>query len=511
MAQNIGTLVTSAIRPNDSNDPIASAFASEIKGGIHSVTTISDRNNIIVERRDWGMLCYVADEDKTYQLKYNYVSTDITNNNNWVEFSGSGGIGNSEWLDSVLSIEFEPPATYSTNDRYLAGTSQNDSLLGNWSGFTPGSILEWNSIDWIPTEPTNGTSVRVDNEDNAIYRYEGTFPTGQWNEEKLGQVRSIDATSSDAETYTAETSPSFDNYVRDMVFLTKFDTVNAGATVSININSMGFVDIKKPSSSGLIDLVTGDIVPDITYSLVYNGSVFELVKHYTGGDNALNIKYYIESGEHVVIPPFHQYWVYGNLTLDGEITNYGQIIIANGNLINSGNLYNDNGELYFIEFEAGIGPLEPTLSAGLGITISNSEVSVNTSTQSGLTFSQDDELVINTDSETIKINQGNQLYVSGNSIYEWNYSDVTLGSEQPTGVTISNTPLNYSTVKVMVNGQVQVLGGTSSYTTSDCYFFDGSVVKDIDNINVGDELYWNGGVASYDLSPDDKILFIYEI
>ena len=73
MAQNIGTLVTSAIRPNDSNDPIASAFASEIKGGIHSVTTISDRNNIIVERRDWGMLCYVADEDKTYQLKYNYV------------------------------------------------------------------------------------------------------------------------------------------------------------------------------------------------------------------------------------------------------------------------------------------------------------------------------------------------------------------------------------------------------------------------------------------------------
>jgi hypothetical protein len=33
MAINVGTLVSSAIRPNDSLDPIASAFASEIKGG----------------------------------------------------------------------------------------------------------------------------------------------------------------------------------------------------------------------------------------------------------------------------------------------------------------------------------------------------------------------------------------------------------------------------------------------------------------------------------------------
>lgn len=359
MAQNIGTLVTAAIRPNDSNDPIASAFASEVKGGLHLATSIIDRDNIIDERRDWGMMCYVTNEDKTYQLRYNYVSTDINNNNNWVEFSGSAG-GSSEWIDSVLSIEFQPPATYSIGDRYLAGTSQNDSLLGDWSSFNPGVVLEWNSVSWETTTPTDGMSVRVDDEDNAIYRYEGSFPTGEWDKEKLGQIRSIDATSSDAETYIAETSPKFDNYVRDMMFLTKFDTVNAGATASININSMGFVDIKKPSSSGLIDLVSGDIIPDITYSLVYNGSVFELIKHYTG-DNALNIRYYIQTDEHVVVPPYHQYWVYGNLTIDGEMTNYGQVVIANGNLINSNNFYN-YGDLYFIQFDSGTGPAGSPLS-----------------------------------------------------------------------------------------------------------------------------------------------------
>ena len=58
MAQNIGTLVTAAIRPNDSLDLIASAFAKEIKGGLHSVTASSDRNAIFEARREWGMLCH---------------------------------------------------------------------------------------------------------------------------------------------------------------------------------------------------------------------------------------------------------------------------------------------------------------------------------------------------------------------------------------------------------------------------------------------------------------------
>jgi hypothetical protein len=84
MAQNVGTLVTAAIRPNDSNDPIASAFAYEIKGGLHTHTSTSERDAIIFERREWGMMCYVTNENKTYQLKYNYVDDDIMNNSNWV-------------------------------------------------------------------------------------------------------------------------------------------------------------------------------------------------------------------------------------------------------------------------------------------------------------------------------------------------------------------------------------------------------------------------------------------
>ena len=51
MAQNTGTLITAAIRPNDSLDLIASAFANEIKGGLHSASASSDRNSIFEDRR----------------------------------------------------------------------------------------------------------------------------------------------------------------------------------------------------------------------------------------------------------------------------------------------------------------------------------------------------------------------------------------------------------------------------------------------------------------------------
>lgn len=149
------------------------------------------------------------------------------------------------------------------------------------------------------------------------------------------------------------------------------------------------------------------------------------------------------------------------------------------------------------------------LTAGDGLTISNGIISI--SVDSGLTFSENSELIVNIDNQSIKINSENKIYVSGNSVYEWNYSFNTSGDDQPTGFTISNTPLNYSTVEVMINGQVQILGGINNYTNSDCYFYSGSAVRDIDDIVIGDELYWNGLVTGYNLSTDDKILLIYEI
>jgi hypothetical protein len=361
---NTGVLVSAAIRPNNSLDPIASAFASEIKGGLHTAALISDRDAIIFERREWGMMCYVELEDLTYQLRYNYSSTNIMDNNNWVIFSGSGG-GGGEWIDSVLSVEYNEPAPPNNGDRYLVGLAPGDSITGtNWSLLQPGIVVEWNSVtnNWTQTTPTDGMSVRVNNEDNSIYRYEGNFPTGIWGKENLNQVRYINATSLDSgSTYQAQSLPLFDDYYENIVILVQFSTENSLGTASLNINSIGDINISKASSNGLINLTTNDINTDIVYTLLFDGTEFQLTK--PSNEDLFNVKYYVEPSDYIVVPPNHQYWVYGDLTIDGgSILNQGQVIIANGNLnlINSGNIQNvgtsPNGQLIFANFAGGITP-----------------------------------------------------------------------------------------------------------------------------------------------------------
>jgi len=344
MSQNIGTLITSAIRPNDTLDPIASAYANEIKGGLHGYATLLERNNLIAERREWGMLVVVyADisnsNNKTYQLQYGYADADILNNSNWVEYTGNSTSVFNEWQNSVISILLVEPTSPNDGDRYLVGTNISDVITGiNWSLETPaGFITQYNSsiLKWEFIYPTNGTTLRVDDQDNSVYKYEGEYPTGEWFKERFNQVYSVNFTGNGL-SYTTTTTPI--TYEKDIIFLSKFDTMNSGS-ITININGLGIVNVKKPSNNGLVDLLPNDIQPDNIYSLVYDGTYFQFTKTYS--NDAYNIKYYVEPTDFIVVPPFCQYWVYGDLTVDGTILNYGQIIVANGELkVGSGTVSN---------------------------------------------------------------------------------------------------------------------------------------------------------------------------
>lgn len=272
MAQNVGTLISSSIRPNDSLDPIASAFAIEIKGGLHTATSSTDRDLIMSVRREWGMMCYVINDDKVYQLRYNYIDSNINNNLNWTEFSGSGAGGSSEWLDSVFTRLSTPPGSPANGDRYLI----TPIATGLWTSLED-KISQWNSATgvWDITVPTNGMSVRVDNEDNSIYKYEGNYPSGQWNKELITQVRFIGASSSNNIVFNANTTPLINSYSTDVLFLAIFATSNSGAS-SLNVGSLGDVYMKKLSGIGVADLDPNDIVVGFVYSVVYDGTYFQI-------------------------------------------------------------------------------------------------------------------------------------------------------------------------------------------------------------------------------------------
>jgi hypothetical protein len=126
-----------------------------------------------------------------------------------------------------------------------------------------------------------------------------------------------------------------------------------------------------------------------------------------------------------------------------------------------------------------------TYEAGTGLTISNNIISVNV------------------DDETIGVDINNDIYIKGKTFYDRQTPLITTGDNQPTGVTLSHTPLKHIPIKVFVNGQAQEVG-------NNCYFYDNGVV-DLESINLGDELYWNGIITGYDLENDDIILLIYNI
>ena len=383
MSQNIGTLITSAIRPNDTLDPIASAYANEIKGGLHGYATLLERNNLIIERREWGMLVVVysdisSSNNKTYQLKYGHADANILNNSNWVEYTGTGTSTFTEWQNSVISILLTEPTSPSDGDRYLVGTNIGDIITGiNWSlETTSGFITQYNSSisKWDFIYPTNGTTLRVDSQDNSLYRYEGDYPTGEWFKERFNQVYSVDFTGDGLSYSTTTTSVT---YEKDIIFLSKFDIVNSGS-VTVNINGLGIVSVKKPSNLGLVDLSPNDIQLDNIYSLVYDGTYFQFTKTYS--NDAFNIKYYVEPTDFIIVPPFCQYWVYGDLTVDGTILNYGQIIVANGELVvGSGTVSNyGNIDLVTIGINNGIavvfgGDLLPSISNTFDIGVTGSK------------------------------------------------------------------------------------------------------------------------------------------
>ena len=155
------------------------------------------------------------------------------------------------------------------------------------------------------------------------------------------------------------------------------------------------------------------------------------------------------------------------------------------------------------------------LTAGQGLTSSESggsvTLSINIGTQSGLTFSNNNELTVSIDNSTIQLDSNGQLYVAGGGsspIYQTSYSLVTTGNDQPTGLTLSNIPTSFSSILVFINGQLQRLG--DGVTTDDCYFTDGFTIKNFNNLSLGDELYWNGLISRFNLDTQDLIQIIYE-
>lgn len=63
-----GIVVFNTVVTTSTEDPYPVVETNDVKGGLHSVPTILDRQKIPLPRRMKGMMCYVEETGKTYQL-----------------------------------------------------------------------------------------------------------------------------------------------------------------------------------------------------------------------------------------------------------------------------------------------------------------------------------------------------------------------------------------------------------------------------------------------------------
>lgn len=229
-----------------------------------------------------------------------------------------------------------------------------------------------------------------------IYRYEGIWNTGAWQKEKESQVRYIYATTSNNRDYIATSTPIFDYYEQDTIYIVKFSAVNSGTYSTLDINGIGQVIIKKTDGANLSNLVTNDLTTNYQYILTYDGTYFELYD--TSGGSGLNIKYHILPDETIIVPTNTEYWVYGDLIIDGTLENNGYVVVANGSLTASGTFSNfgSYSNIYFAEINGlGVNNYVPhwvspyMLTATSSIYDDNETVSI-----SSVTFSINSNIVI---------------------------------------------------------------------------------------------------------------------
>ena len=107
-------LISEIVQKN--NQDFALIDSNNVRGGVYSVQSVSDRDNIPTKRRKSGMLCYVIDEDKYYKLY----------NNTWKEakFGGDGiPIFDQELLDEQGD---------NLPDKYITIPNKYQDLLENY-------------------------------------------------------------------------------------------------------------------------------------------------------------------------------------------------------------------------------------------------------------------------------------------------------------------------------------------------------------------------------------------
>jgi hypothetical protein len=123
-----------------------------------------------------------------------------------------------------------------------------------------------------------------------------------------------------------------------------------GTNISIDLSAF-------TGGTGTDTFVTGGTYNSSASTITFTnntGGTFT-VTGVTSGGGSQYVNNIIPSGLTITVPQNQQYLVYGDLTLAGQLDNFGNVVIIDGSLINSGGTFNNSGTTTFVSFTGGTG------------------------------------------------------------------------------------------------------------------------------------------------------------
>lgn len=191
-----GVQLTGVITPKNPDLDTYPVFDDKYgKGGYRVVETIEERDNITDLRRKWGMLAYVLEEEKTYQL-LDQGNGDITNNVNWVEFEVTGGGASKGYSTTFTQNNLSSGMLTINHNLNAVNRVCNVTIMDDTSNkVEPDAILFLSKnilkVDLRQAEPINGTwsivVITVPADDNSDETQDNTSNKSVFNQSYFNQ------------------------------------------------------------------------------------------------------------------------------------------------------------------------------------------------------------------------------------------------------------------------------------------------------------------------------------
>jgi hypothetical protein len=166
-----GVPLTGFVSPGDTSDEYPATKPEFGLGGLRTVSSLAERDQIPAPRREEGMLVYVAANDTYYKLLTNLLDWERIKFSEYATQAQLAPTRNTTWLPPVLGLLAERPGSPSAGDRYIIRNPTDAALIGFGEYVIEFTDSSSGNFTLLPPAPNQA---RINQATSSVLVYSGT-------------------------------------------------------------------------------------------------------------------------------------------------------------------------------------------------------------------------------------------------------------------------------------------------------------------------------------------------